>query len=124
MAQMSGKEIAELAVRALDSKKGKAIKALETGELTTLAEYFVLCTGTSNTQIKALADAVEEALSNAGEEPHHIEGHRDGQWTLMDYSAVVIHVFTEEGRAFYDLERLWSDAQPVDVSEYLTADAE
>ena len=64
MAQMSGKEMAELAVRALDSKKGKAIKVLETGELTTLAEYFVLCTGTSNTQIKALADAVEEATTS------------------------------------------------------------
>lgn len=122
MAQMSGKEMAELAVRALDSKKGKAIKALETGELTTLAEYFVLCTGTSNTQIKALADAVEEALSNAGEEPHHIEGHRDGTWVLMDYSVVVIHIFTEEAREFYDLERLWKDAKDVDISALLVQD--
>lgn len=122
MAQMSGKEIAELAVRALDSKKGKAIKALETGELTTLAEYFVLCTGTSNTQIKALADAVEEALSNAGEEPHHIEGHRDGTWVLMDYSVVVVHIFTEEAREFYDLERLWKDAKDVDISTLLVQD--
>ena len=120
MAQMSGKEMAELAVRALDSKKGKAIKALETGELTTLAEYFVLCTGTSNTQIKALADAVEEALSNAGEEPHHIEGHRDGTWVLMDYSAVVVHIFTEEAREFYDLERLWNDGKPLELAD-LTA---
>ena len=72
----------------------------------------------------ALADAVEEALSRAGEEPHHIEGHRGGQWTLMDYSSVVVHIFTEEGREFYGLERLWSDAQPVDLSEYLAADAE
>ena len=122
MAQMSGKEIAELAVRALDSKKGKAIKALETGELTTLAEYFVLCTGTSNTQTKALADAVEEALSNAGEEPHHIEGHRDGTWVLMDYSVVVVHIFTEEAREFYDLERLWKDAKDVDISALLVQD--
>lgn len=122
MAQMSGKEMAELAVRALDSKKGKAIKALETGELTTLAEYFVLCTGTSNTQIKALADAVEEALSNAGEEPHHIEGHRDGTWVLMDYSVVVVHIFTEEAREFYDLERLWKDAKDVDISPLLDRD--
>ena len=122
MAQMSGKEIAEVAIKALDSKKGKAIKALETGELTTLAEYFVLCTGTSNTQIKALADAVEEALSNAGEEPHHIEGHRDGTWVLMDYSAVVVHIFTEEAREFYDLERLWKDAKDVDISPLLAQD--
>lgn len=122
MAQMSGKEIAEVAIRALDSKKGKDIKALETGELTTLAEYFVLCTGTSNTQIKALADAVEQALSDAGEEPHHIEGHRDGTWVLMDYSVVVIHIFTEEAREFYDLERLWKDAKAVDISGLVNRD--
>ena len=122
MAQMSGKEIVEAAVRALDRKKGKDIKALETGDLTTLAEYFVLCTGTSNTQIKALADAVEQALSDAGEEPHHIEGHRDGTWVLMDYSAVVVHIFTEEAREFYDLERLWQDAKDVDISALLNQD--
>lgn len=122
MAQMSGKELAELVVRALDSKKGKHIKALETEALTTLAEYFVICTGTSNTQIKALADAVEQALSDAGEEPHHIEGHRDGTWVLMDYSAVVVHIFTEEAREFYDLERLWKDANDVDLSGLLNRD--
>ena len=122
MAQMSGKEMAELAVRALDGKKGRDIKALETGELTTLAEYFVLCTGTSNTQIKALSDAVEQVLSDAGEEPHHIEGHRDGTWVLMDYSAVVVHIFTEEAREFYDLERLWKDANDVDISGLLNLD--
>lgn len=119
MAQLSGKEIVELVVQALDSKKGKNIKALETGELTTLAEYFVICTGTSNTQIKALSDAVEKALTEAGEEPHHIEGHRDGTWVLMDYSVAVVHIFTEEAREFYDLERLWKDAKGVDISGLL-----
>ena len=116
------KEIIEIAVKALSDKKGKDLKVLNTADQTTLAEYFIICSGTSNTQVRALADAAEEALSKAGEEPHHIEGHRGGLWTLLDYSAVVIHVFTEEGREFYDLERLWSDAAPVDVSEYLTAD--
>jgi ribosome-associated protein len=111
-----------VAVKALDSKKGKDIKVLYTAGQTTLADYFVICNGTSNTQVKALTDAVEEAMSQAGEEPHHIEGHRGGQWTLMDYSSVVVHVFTEEAREFYSLERLWSDAAPVDVSQYLTQD--
>ena len=83
---------------------------------------FIICNGTSNTQVKALADAVEEAMSQQGEEPHHVEGHRGGQWTLLDYSSVVIHVFTEGAREFYSLERLWSDAAPVDVSQYLTQD--
>ena len=121
---LNPKEIIAVAVKALDDKKGKDLKVLYTADQTTLADYFILCTGTSNTQVRALAEAVEESLSKAGEEPHHIEGHRGGQWTLLDYSAVVVHVFTEEGRAFYDLERLWSDAKPVDVSPYLTAQGE
>ena len=120
---LNTKEIIAAAVKALSDKKGKDLKVMYTADQTTLAEYFIICSGASNTQVRALADAVEEALSKAGEEPHHIEGHRGGQWTLLDYSAVVIHVFTEEGREFYDLERLWSDAAPVDISEYLTADA-
>ena len=121
---LNAKEIIAAAVKALSDKKGKDLKVLYTADQTTLAEYFIICSGTSNTQVRALSDAVEEALSKAGEEPHHIEGHRGGQWTLLDYSAVVIHIFTDEGREFYDLERLWSDAAAVDISEYLTAEAE
>lgn len=109
-------------VTALDSKKGKDIRVLHIEEQTTLADYFVICNGTSTTQVRALADAVEEAMSKAGEEPHHIEGHHGGEWTLLDYSSVVVHVFTEEGREFYSLERLWSDAAPVDISQLLTRD--
>lgn len=116
---LTSKEMIALAVRALDAKKGKDIKVLYTADQTTLADYFVICTGTSNTQVKALSDAVEDAMTKAGEEPHHVEGHRGGQWTLLDYSAVVVHVFTEEAREFYALERLWSDATPVDLDEYL-----
>ena len=119
---LNAKEIIAAAVKALSDKKGRDLKVLYTANQTTLAEYFIICSGTSNTQVRALAEAVEEALSKAGEEPHHIEGHRGGLWTLMDYSSVVIHVFTEEGREFYGLEHLWSDASPVDISEYLTAD--
>ena len=121
---LNAKEMIAVAVKALDDKKGKDLKVLYTADQTTLADYFIICNGASNTQVRALAEAVEEALYKAGEEPHHIEGHRGGQWTLLDYSAVVIHIFTEEGREFYDLERLWSDADPVDISEYLAADAE
>ena len=116
---MTPKEMALVAAKALDSKKGREIKVMEVTEITSLADYFVICTGTSSTQIKALADAVEEAMDKVDERPHHIEGHRGGQWTLMDYSCVVVHIFTEEAREFYSLERLWSDAAPVDVSPYL-----
>ena len=121
---LNSEEMIAIAVKALDDKKGKDIKVLHTADQTTLADYFIICDGSSNTQVRALAEAVEEAMSKAGEEPHHIEGHRGGQWTLLDYSAVVVHVFTQEGREFYGLERLGSDAQPVDISKYLTAQAE
>ena len=94
---MTANEIALTAVKALDSKKGQDIKCLETGHLTTLADYFVLCTATSTTQIKALADVCEKALKDAGEPPHHVEGHRGGTWILLDFSSVVVHIFNEEG---------------------------
>ena len=119
---MTELEIAVAAVKALDSKKGKDIRVLYTADQTTLADYFVICNGTSSTQVKALADVVEDTLSKQGEEPHHVEGHRGGEWTLLDFSCVVVHVFTDEARQFYSLERLWSDATPVDVSQYLTED--
>ena len=101
-------EMAVVLARALDSKKGQDIKVLKTGDLTTLAHYFVLCTATSSTQVKAMSDACEEAAEAQGERVHHIEGHGDGTWLLMDFSSVVVHVFTEEARDFYSLERLWA----------------
>lgn len=114
---MSPKELALAAARALDSKKAHELTVLETGALTTLADYFVICTATSSTQVKALSEYCEKALKDAGEVPHHIEGHRGGTWVLMDYSSVVIHIFMPEAREFYNLERLWSDAVPVELPE-------
>ena len=119
---LSSKEMVEIAVKALDSRRGREIMVLRTEEQTTLADYFVICNGASNTQVRALGEAVEYAMDQAGEKPHHIEGHQGGEWTLLDYSSVVVHVFTEQARSFYSLERLWSDAEPVDISAYLTRD--
>ncbi len=117
---MTPKETALLLAKALDSRKGINIKVLETGHLTTLADYFGLCSATSSTQIRALRDACEKAMQEqAGEAPHHVEGHRGGTWVLLDFSAVVVHIFNEEAREFYDLERLWGDATPVDISDIL-----
>ena len=96
---LTAEELTSIAVQALDRKKGEDIKVLYTRDQTTLADYFVLCTGTSSTQVRALADAVEEAMSQRGEEPHHVEGHRGGQWTLLDYSAVVVHGRTADQRS-------------------------
>ncbi|MEG1858569.1 MAG: ribosome silencing factor [Pseudoflavonifractor sp.] len=116
---MTPKEIALTIAKALDDKKGVDIMVLETTDLTSLADYFVICTGTSSTQIKALADACEKAMDDCGETPHHIEGHRGGTWILLDYASVVVHVFMEDARKFYDLERLWHDATPVDLTGVL-----
>ena len=116
---MTPKEIAFLSAKALDSKKGVDIKVMEVVEQTTLADYFVICSGTSNTQINALCDAVEEAVNTAGEPTLHREGHRGGTWVLLDFGSVVVHVFNNEAREFYDLERLWQDGKVVDPAEYL-----
>ena len=120
---MTPKELAIIAVKALDEKKGKEISAIEITDLTTLADYFVIATGTSNTQINALCGAVEKAMKEqAGEDPLRREGYRDGTWVLLDYGSVCVHVFSEEAREFYSLERLWNDGKPLDLTGVLTAD--
>lgn len=117
---MTPKEMALLAAKALDSKKGAEIKVMEVTELTSLADYFVICTGGSTTQINALCDAVEEKLEvEGGEKPLHREGHRGGIWVLLDYGCIVVHVFNDEAREFYSLERLWNDGKIVDLSDIL-----
>ena len=113
------RELSEIAVKALDSKKGKEIRLIRIDKITTLAEYFVICTGTSNTQINALCDAVEKELTEKGEEPLHREGYRGGTWVLLDYGCVVVHVFNDEARKFYSLEHLWADGEEVDLSAIL-----
>ena len=111
------KELALLAARALSDKKGREIRVLEISELTTLADYFVLASGSSNTQINALVDSVEKVLAEeADEQPLHREGYRGGTWVLLDYGCIAIHVFNQEAREFYGLERLWQDGKPVDIS--------
>ena len=116
------RELALLAARALSEKKGRGIKVLEIADLTTLADYFVLCTGSSNTQINALVDNVEKVLTEqAGEEPLHREGYRGGTWVLLDYGCIAVHVFNAEAREFYGLERLWRDGTPVDLTGVVDA---
>ena len=120
---MTPKELAIIAAKALDEKKGKEIAAIEIADLTTLADYFVIASGTSNTQINALCDAVEKAMKEQTEETLlRREGSRDGTWVLLDYGCICVHVFSQEAREFYGLERLWRDGRPLDLSSVLTAD--
>ena len=109
-------QIAAIAAKALDEKKARDVKVLKTTEQTVLADYFVICNGTSSTHIKALVDEVDKQLSEAGEPPMRREGLRSDIWVLMDFGCVIGHVFTDEARKFYNLERLWSDAEVVDLS--------
>lgn len=109
-------ELAIAVTKALDEKKGMDIKLLKIDRISSLGDYFLICTGTSNTHVKTLCDYAEYTLENLGETMLGREGHRGNSWELLDYGCIVVHVFTEEARKFYDLERLWADAEVIDLS--------
>ena len=113
---MTDREELEIAVKALDSKKAKNITALKVDDLTILANYFVIASASSTTQVKALADEVEYQLGEKGVKPKGIEGYQSKEWIVLDYYDIIVHVFLEETRDFYQLERLWADGTPVDIS--------
>ena len=119
---LSAKEVAYEVTKALDAKKGLDIKLLRIDKVSSLADYFLICTGTSSTHVKTLCDYAEYTLEQLGETMLSREGHRGNSWELLDYGSIVVHVFTEEARRFYDLERLWADAQVVDLKNIITAE--
>lgn len=116
---LTPKEIAESAVRALDSKKAIDIKLLHTSSLTVVADYFIICTATSGPHVKTLTDEVDRVLSELDEPPLRREGYRSGSWVLLDFGCVIVHIFLKETREFYNLERLWGDAEEADLSSLL-----
>ena len=113
---LTPEQMAAIAAKALEDKKAKDVKILKTAEQTVLADYFVICSGSTAPHIKALVDEVDKQLSEAGEPPIRREGLRSDIWVLMDFGSVIVHVFTEEARKFYNLERLWSDSEEVTLS--------
>ena len=117
---LSPEQIVTAAVKALDDKSAKDIKVLHIAEKTVLADYFIICNGTSSTHVKALVDEVDKQLSELGEPPRKREGQRSDIWVLMDFGSVIVHIFTDEGRKFYNLERLWSDSEEVPLSSLLS----
>ncbi len=121
---LTPEELAKLAVRTLDGKKAGNIRLLRTRDVTILADYFVIATASSTTQLKMLADTVTEALEGAGEQTLRSEGTRECGWMLVDFGCVVVHLFLRETREFYSLERLWSDAQEEDIAAILAAGPE
>lgn len=119
----SPKEIAEYAVRVLDQKKARNIRLLHTEAQTIVADYFVICSGTSSTQIRSLADEVEYKLSLCGIHPLHTEGaNGTGGWVLIDFGSVLVHVFSRDAREFYDLEKLYPASAECDITALLSED--
>lgn len=111
------KEMALTAYRALDEKKGGDIRIIDISEVSIIADYFVIATGGSSSQVGALVDSVEEKMDKAGFVLKQREGHGQGAWVLLDYSDVIVHIFDKENRSFYNLERIWSDGKTVEAEE-------
>ena len=116
---MKDLEILKIAVKTLDDKKGHDLKVIKIADVSTIANYFVIVTGTSSTQVKTLADETEHKLKQAGAVPERTVNHRGAEWIVLDYIDVVIHIFYKETREFYDLERLWQDGEELDVELFL-----
>ena len=108
-------ELAKAIADALDAKKGKDVKIIHVEEKTVIAEYFVLCTGNSSTQVKALVGEVEYRLGQRGVTPYNVEGRDNNSWILMDYSNVIVHAFSREAREFYNLDKLYGDSEVISV---------
>lgn len=114
---MNSYEQSILTAKAISSKKGLNIKLIEIGDISSLADYMVIATGTSSTHVKAIADEVEYQLDEAGISVSLIVGYRSNSWILLDYVDVIVHIFSDEAREFYDLERLWQDGKEIDISD-------
>ena len=109
---MEAKEMAKLAVAALEDRKAVDVKVIDIENISTLADYFIIASGTNRNQVQAMSEAVEEELEKHGIHPKSIEGYRTANWILMDYGDIVLHIFDEENRLFYDIERIWKDGSP------------
>ncbi len=114
---MNSNAIAKRAYELLDEKKAIDIRIIDISKISVIADYFIIAGAGNDRQVKALADNVEEMLGKEGTTPKHIEGYQSANWVLMDYGDVIIHIFNQEQRLFYDLERIWTDGNIVEVSE-------
>ena len=123
MKHLDGRDKALLCVKFALEKKAYDLVLMEVGRLTSLADYFLVCTGRSDTQVQAIAQGIEENLARSGIRPLATEGTARGQWVVLDYGDVVVHVFYEPVREFYDLDRLWARAPRVTLPEPYGAQA-
>ncbi|MCI7275113.1 MAG: ribosome silencing factor [Lachnospiraceae bacterium] len=111
------KEMAKLAWKALDDKKGNEIRVIDIEKVSSIADYFIIANGDNRNQVQAMSDNVEEMLGRAGYEPKQIEGYQNANWILLDYGDIVVHIFSADDRRFFDLERIWRDGITVSEEE-------
>lgn len=111
------KKMAAMACEALEDKKANDIKVIDIEKVSSLADYFIIASGSNRNQVQAMADNVDEMLGKAGYPVKQIEGYATANWILMDYGDIVIHIFDEENRLFYDLERIWRDGKSIEVTD-------
>lgn len=111
------KEMAKLAYQALSEKKAEDIRIIDISEISVIADYFIIASGSNANQLQAMQDSVDEQLYKAGYQAKQIEGNQRSSWILMDYSDIIVHIFSKEDRLFYDLERIWRDGKDIDPEE-------
>ena len=115
MAAKNAKEMVKTAVAALQDKKGEDIRVIDISGVTVIADYFIIASGSNPNQVQALVDNVEEQMYKAGYDDPRVEGYNTASWVLLDYNDVIVHVFSQDDRLFYDLERIWRDGKEMDV---------
>ena len=115
MAEKNAKEMVKTAVAALQDKKGDDIRVIDISGVTVIADYFIIASGSNPNQVQALVDNVEEQMYKAGYDDPRVEGYNTASWVLLDYNDVIVHVFSQDDRLFYDLERIWRDGKEIDV---------
>lgn len=115
MSNLSNKELVKIVYDALDDKKGMDIKVLDISKISVMADYFIIASGSNKNQVQALADNVEEELLKNDIHCKQVEGYPSGNWILMDYGDFIVHIFNQDDRLFYDLERIWKDGELIEV---------
>ena len=115
MAEKNAKEMVKTAVAALQDKKGEDIRVIDISGVTVIADYFIIASGSNPNQVQALVDNVEEQMYKAGYDDPRVEGYNTASWVLLDYNDVIVHVFSQDDRLFYELERIWRDGKEIDV---------
>ncbi|MBR4669843.1 MAG: ribosome silencing factor [Butyrivibrio sp.] len=111
------KKMAAIAIDALEDRKGEDVHAIDISEISTIADYFIIASGSNINQVQALADNVQEMLGRAGHMTKNVEGYDTGKWILLDFGDIIVHVFDNENRLFYDLERIWRDGKLIDKND-------